>query len=111
MGHALAHQLQMGFSTGTDKSGGDMSVTARVLSGWLDREVFVIPVLMELGYWAAWPSMPDSNMPELCNLNFDVQLVVFLLSIDIFLIKNVNVSPLRFQTDTILCIFISKARD
>lgn len=67
-------------------------------------------VHMEFGYWAAWLSMLDSNEPQLCNLNFDVQLVVFLLSIEIFFIKNISVSSSVFQTDTLQCIFISKSR-
>lgn len=66
-------------------------------------------VHMEFGYWAAWPSVIDSNIPELCNLNFDVQLVIFLLSIEIFFIKDISVSLLVFQTDTLQCIFISKS--
>lgn len=65
---------------------------------------------MEFGYWATWPSVIDSNMPELRNLNFDVQLVVFLLSIEIFFIKDINGSSLGFQTDTLQCIFISESR-
>lgn len=36
-------------------------------------------VHMEFVYWAAWPSVLDSSMLELRNLNFDVQLVVFIL--------------------------------
>lgn len=50
-------------------------------------------VHMEFGYWAAWPPVPDSYKPELCILNFNVQLVVFLLSIEIFFIKKKLVYP------------------
>lgn len=66
-------------------------------------------VHMEFGYWAAQPSVPDSNTLELRNLNFDVQVVVFLLSIEILFIRYINVSSLGFQTDSLQCIFISKS--
>lgn len=109
-GHPSAHQLQRNFSPGSDKSGGGLSVTARVLPEWLAEG----SVLNTLSAWnldiGQHGHLPGSNTPELHNLNFDVQLVVFLLSIVIIFIKDVNVSSLGFQTDTLRRIFISKSR-
>lgn len=39
-GHPSALQLHRGFRPGSDKSDGGLSVTARVLPEWLDKEVF-----------------------------------------------------------------------
>lgn len=36
------------------------------------KEIHVLSIHMESGNWAAWPSRPESNMPELHNLKCNV---------------------------------------